>query len=746
MGAFALVLVVRPVGAHATKTFDDLATIGSDVLAAFFCARRWRRSDPHDRMWGWLALAFAAWGAGDAYWSFDELIAHRPTPFPSVADVGYLAFPTFALLALLARSAQLPRTRISMTLDGLLCATSLLTLSWVTALGAVARNAQDSALAFGVSLAYPITDVVLLTAVLVIVGRVGTGARTALVTLAVSLSAMALSDSAFAYLNATGSYRTGSATDIGWFAAALLAAVAAVSDDGITATAPDAPTRALVWLPYVPAVLGLSAALYSVRDQHKNDVAIVGAVLISAVVFSRQVFAMRENTRLLQAVTEQREELRQQAFTDPLTGLANRALFHDRLAHALDLHRRDMRSVSVLLLDLDDFKLVNDSLGHPAGDDVLVRVAERLSAVTRSGDTVARLGGDEFAVLLEDDGDVADVAARVLTALDQPVLHDTRPVPARASIGTAQLLPGDAPISEAEMLQRADLAMYAAKRQGRHCAVQYAPTLAGAIADELDLWSEITDAAALATNLTAHFQPIFRADGPLAGFEALARWTHGGEHISPARFLPVAARAGVLDRIDRRMIEIAIEQLARWSDPAVWMSVNVSADSLADPSFVTWTLDRLHAAVVAPNRLVIEVLERDLLGDAAVRTVAGLRAAGVRIALDDFGTGYAALNRLQQLPVDVIKVDREFVSPLTDTAAPTDVIAAVLTLARALGCAVVTEGIEDAQQLGRVIALGTDAVQGYLLGRPMPAEQADALVRAAVPRPRTSREDLVPSA
>ena len=752
VATFAAALQIAPGGETTTRAISDLATVAVDCLAVLACGLRARRvRGTVNAMWAWLAVAFGAWGAGDVLWSYDELVAHRPTPFPSIADIFYLAFPVLALIGLLVRTARTrdsgaAHMRVRTTLDGLLCAASLLTLSWVTALGAVFHSPQDGPFALAVSLAYPLSDVVLLTAVTIVLARAGEGTRAPLVLLAAALGSMALADSSFAYINATSTYSTGSIADVGWFMAAVLVVLAAGEDDG-RVTESRAPRHAFTWIPYVPAALGLGSALYSVRERHENDVAIAGAVLISAILFARQFLVLRENTRLLRAVTRQSEQLRHQAFTDPLTGLANRALFNDRLSHALALHKRDLRAVSVLLLDLDEFKLVNDSLGHPAGDEVLVRVAERLRAVTRAGDTVARLGGDEFAVLLEDEGDIDDMAVRVLQALDQPHAHGGRLIPARASIGTARLAPEDRPVGETEMLKRADIAMYAAKHRGRNRAVAYASTLSEVVTSELDLWSALTDPQSRIDALVAQLQPVFDVRTRIVGFEALARWKHAGEVLPPARFLPLAARAGVLPAIDEQMLELAITTLARWRPQRadLWMSVNVSAASLERSDFATRALDLLESHGVDPASLVIEVLEQDLLGEAAVSTVGALRAAGVRVALDDFGTGYASLNRLQQLPVDVIKIDREFVTPLSDPNAATDVIAAVIALARALGSAVITEGIEDATQLERVVALGTDAVQGHLLGRPVDIEVADGLItadaaRSGIPAPRAVLE------
>src|SRR3954449_517327 len=483
--AFVADLLLRPGGVHLTRTIDDIA----EMLAAFAAsgAALWRAVHARHRTrtsWLLIAGATAGWGIGEAIWCYYELLVGRDTPFPSLADVGFLVFPVLGLAGLLVRpsAAFAGQGRIRVALDAVLVAASLFVVSWGTALGEVYRAGADSTFAAIVSLAYPGSDLLLLTVTVIVVSYARTGARRGLWWIAGGLVALSVGDSGFAYLTAVDHYGAVNLVDAGWVAGFLILAVAAILDDVAddVVESPVAPRFALL-MPFVPAtaailVLLAHAASNKVLDR---EMTIAGGFLVAALI-GRQMLVLLENRALMSRISHQ-------AFHDVLTGLANRALFTDRLEHALDLHRRDLRKIAVLLIDVDDFKTVNDSLGHPAGDELLIRISERLLASVRTGDTVARLGGDEFAVLLEDGGDAYDVAARLLTSLDLPVSLAGREVSVRASIGIATLGALDAPTNATEMLQRADVAMYGAKRAGKGTVMTYSPALAGGDAEQIDL-------------------------------------------------------------------------------------------------------------------------------------------------------------------------------------------------------------------------------------------------------------------
>jgi diguanylate cyclase len=723
---FVLDLQLRPGGVHLTRTIDDVAEMLAAAAACAAALWRARHSRRRNRS-SWLLIAggTGGWAVGEAIWCYYELIAGRDTPFPSLADAGFLVFPILGLIGLLVRpsSAFAGQGRLRVALDAVLVAASLFIVSWGTALGEVYKAGADSTFAAIVSLAYPGSDLVLVTVTVIVISYARTGARRGLWWITAGLVALSVGDSGFAYLTAVGRYGGVNLVDSGWVAGFLILAVAAIVDD-VTDEVVENPVtpRFALLLPFAPATAAILVLLHQAASRQVVDlaVAVAGAFLVAALI-ARQILVLLENRALVGRISHQ-------AFHDVLTGLANRALFSDRLEHALALHRRDMRPVAVLLIDIDDFKTVNDSLGHPAGDELLVRISERLCASVRTGDTVARLGGDEFAVLVEDGGDGFDVAGRLLTSLDLPVSLSGREVQVRASIGVALLDAGDPPANGTEMLKRADVAMYAAKRAGKGTVMPYSTTLAGGDAEQLDMQAALLSAVN-SRGMDVAFQPIRMADGALRGFEALARWSYAGDMVSPAVFIPLARRLGVLPALDTAIVRRAVAEAAHW--PAeIGLSVNLAGESLTDPSLAARISHALSEHGVAPERLSIEVLESSVIEQdrRALTSVRAMRAIGVRVAVDDFGAGYASFARLRALEPDVIKVDRSLLAAETDPDGPTPLLVGIIDLAHRLGASVVAEGVETEIQLAAALRAGCDAVQGFLWGAPTTAEECRALI------------------
>jgi diguanylate cyclase (GGDEF)-like protein len=438
-----------------------------------------------------------------------------------------------------------------------------------------------------------------------------------------------------------------------------------------------------------------------------------------------------------------------QGLHDPLTGLANRTRL---LQGTVRLLARRSGQVSVLFLDLDDFKHVNDTRGHAAGDQLLTTVAERLRACTRAGDEVGRIGGDEFAVVVAGDADRASaLGERVLAALAEPVDVGGRPLAVHVSIGVADTATaGDR--RPGTLLRNADLAMYRAKALGKNRLVRYAPGMAEAAQDEATLLQDLAEATG-AGQLEVHYQPtVDLADGSTTGYEALVRWHHPTRGlVPPAEFIPQAETSGHVVEIGRWVLERAVHQAAAWTAETgrpIGISVNLSPRQLLDDDVVALVAGVLADSGLPAGQLVLEVTEGMLLRevDRVVGQLTALRALGVRIAIDDFGTGYSSLSYLRRLPADVLKIDRSFVQDLGTGGRSTTLVASMIELARSLGLEVVAEGVETAQQHAVLGDLACSHAQGYLFGRPEPAPAPAPAEEAGPPATAPQLREAVPTA
>lgn len=424
---------------------------------------------------------------------------------------------------------------------------------------------------------------------------------------------------------------------------------------------------------------------------------------------------------------ELESQLRHQTFHDGLTGLANRALFLDRVDHAIARHNRGRAPITVLLLDLDEFKTVNESLGHPAGDALLVEIAARLRHCLRPGDTIARLGGDEFGVLLEDvdvHGGRA-VAERVMQSIARPVALAGREVVARVSVGIAEA--GSAERSD-ELLKKADVAMYAAKDAGRACHQTFDAALHAAVLDRHALRADLARAAERG-ELVVHYQPIVElASGRVTSLEALVRWQHPERGLlQPDSFIGIAEESGAIVELGRWVLKEACRQTKAWEDELAseWpisVSVNLSPRQVRDPSLLD-DVDRALADSGLPaDRLVLEITENVVMEqtEEVVAALATLKERGVRIAIDDFGTGYSNLGYLRELPVDILKISKPFVDGVgKDDPEGSALARSIIKLGDHLNLETVAEGIELEGQLLDLHRLGCHSGQGFLLARPV---------------------------
>jgi diguanylate cyclase (GGDEF)-like protein/PAS domain S-box-containing protein len=474
-------------------------------------------------------------------------------------------------------------------------------------------------------------------------------------------------------------------------------------------------------------------------DGHWLEMEVVGNDLSADVHVGGVVLTMRDVTdrKVLEG------ELRHQAFHDSLTGLANRVLFSDRVDHALTRRVRSETDVAVLLIDVDDFKYVNDTLGHAAGDGLLVQVAERILGCLRDGDTAARLGGDEFAVCLEagtDGFDIPLVAQRILDATSAPYSLDGNDVAIAVSIGISAA--GSHTEESAEMLREADLALYAAKNAGKGAYHFFEPSLHEAAVTRLERRAAL-DEAIQQGDLRLHYQPIMRlTDGEMIGVEALVRWEHPTLGlIPPSDFVPLAEECGLVVALGRWVLNQACADLSRWQRrwaPAngqpMHVAVNVSPRQLQSDDFLGMVDDALARHDIDPSTLTLEITESVLLQDSleVMARLDALHARGITLALDDFGTGYSSLSYLHRFPIQTLKIDRSFVNGMDDDPERTSILTAIVSLAASLGLSLVAEGIEHESQARQLDAMHCEFGQGFHLGRPMPADALDALIDAAV--------------
>jgi diguanylate cyclase (GGDEF)-like protein/PAS domain S-box-containing protein len=445
------------------------------------------------------------------------------------------------------------------------------------------------------------------------------------------------------------------------------------------------------------------------------------------------------NTRDISERKSVERQLEHHAFYDALTGLANRALFHNRVTHALGQAERTRRTVAVVFMDLDDFKIVNDSFGHAVGDQLLRGVAERLKTCLRDSDTAARLGGDEFAVLLEeetDDGDgAAEVGERILRAFDTPIDVDGQEQRVRVSLGIAFGSRKTGEEATEELLRNADVAMYTAKGEGKgRCAI-YQPTMHKTLLQRLALKGELPRALENG-EFVLHYQPLVTLEtGAITGLEALVRWEHPERGtIPPLEFIPLTEETGLIIPLGAWILQTACEtardlQAAFPQDPPLGMSVNLSLRQLQSPSVVTAVRDALESTGIAPSSLTLEVTESVMMQNVeiSVLRLRELKQLGVHIAIDDFGAGYSSLSYIRQFPVDVFKVDKAFIDRIDQDGEELALTAAIIGLAKVLNLRPLAEGVERPEQLAKLLELGCGSGQGYFFARP--ETKADIVTR-----------------
>jgi len=445
-------------------------------------------------------------------------------------------------------------------------------------------------------------------------------------------------------------------------------------------------------------------------------------------------------TTRTQGLEAANQKLRHLATHDPLTGLPNRVLLDDRLQQAIVHADRDMRSFALLVCDLDRFKLINESLGHRAGDELLQEVARRLATVTRAADTLARLGGNEFVLIgtsIGDADDAAGLAARVMDVLQAPVRIAAIDIYVSPSIGIA-MYPDDGVTMQA-LLTRADAAMHSAKQHGRGNFRRYAPGMDAGIEDRVQLESDLHHAVAL-NQFELYYQPkVDTQTGEVRSAEALIRWIHPMRGIvSPAEFIPLAEECGLIGEIGGWVIREACRQTRVWQIdgvPALRVSVNLSASQFRDSGLLDLIRSALDDAGLEPRYLEVELTESAVMSDPekSIDILEHLSAMGVLVSVDDFGTGYSSMSYLRRFPIDKLKIDRVFIDEIVSRPEDASIVRAIVSLAHSLRLKVVAEGVETPAQLDFLKTAGCDEYQGYHFSRPLPAADFERLMREARP-------------
>jgi diguanylate cyclase (GGDEF)-like protein len=453
--------------------------------------------------------------------------------------------------------------------------------------------------------------------------------------------------------------------------------------------------------------------------------------------FARMLATIEQQSQEINEFPRRLDQLIREAFRDALTGLPNRALFMDRLSHALTRAERGGANLAVLFLDLDRFKILNETLGHEVGDRLLLEVGHRITSCLRPEDTVARLGGDEFALLLEDTADLSGATAmaeRVSAEIQRPFIVDGRDVLISASIGIA--LTGVGSMQPDEVLRNADLAMYQAKAEGRARYELYQPGLSISTRERLDLQSDLRTAGAR-QELTLRYQPVVTlATIRAVEVEALIRWDHRRRGaLLPADFIALSEETGLIVPMGQWVLREACRQARAWQTAAAGAAPVIVSVNLAASQFERDLLPEEIAAILRetglpPGRLQLEISEAVLMRDdpRMLERLDALKTVGVRLAIDDFGTGYASLSYLKRLPVDCLKIDRSLIKGVAHDTEDTAIVRAVVTLAQSLGIVVTAEGVETAEQLYQLRALGCEQGQGYYFARPVAADRLPELL------------------
>lgn len=752
------VYVWLPRDAPASALYDSIGLAAGIAVLVGVRRNKPRRALP----WYLLAIGQFLFAAGDIVWDLYEYVFNS-SPSPSLADVLYLGgYPVLVVALSLFLRERMPGGDRRTFIDSMIVATGVGVVVWTFLADPYVGDSSLDPLERVVAVIYPLADIVLLGALIRLLAA--PGARPfAFRLLAVSLVLNLVADTVYA-ASTLGAISVDSVvTDaayliayVAWGASALhpsMAAVAVPAADRETRLGPVRLALLAGSCLLAPSVL-LAASAFGIVVP--VPVLAIGSGATFLLVVARMTGLVRDLGVTLGEREILADQLRHRAFHDPLTGLANRALLADRVEHALRRRSGGAASVALVLLDLDDFKSVNDSLGHAAGDELLVELAGRIGRSTRSGDTAARLGGDEFALLLEDlDDDLTAlrVTERMLAELSRPVAIGGRELFVRASTGI--VFAGPERCSGEELLRDADVAMYLAKRRGDGRVAVFEPLMHQALLDRVALQEDLRQSLAH-DDFSLRYQPIVALDtGQTVGFEALLRWDHPRlGALGAEAFIQVAEATGLIVDLGRWALETACAEAQSWhtalrargATQLPILNVNMSVRQLHEPGFAATVTAALDATGFEPSALVLEITESVLLDavEGVLDRLQELRALGVRLALDDFGTGYSSLSYLHRFPVDFIKIDRAFIATLADGPEPAGLVRAITQLAATLHAETIAEGIEHETDVTALQAMGCRFGQGFHFAVPLTEEEVDARLGIAAESQASGDEMAAP--
>jgi diguanylate cyclase (GGDEF)-like protein len=714
------------IGGHGVEQpIRDWLTSAVYILVGIIVCWRAVRTTEARRSWMIFAFGISVYGLGNILWA--AWIEHLPNPpIPSICDGMWLTLYPCCYIGIVGL-ARLRERRVParMWLDGLVAGLGIAAIGAAIVVRPVLASVSGDTAAVITEMAYPLCDLLLAALVVGVLALRGWRLDRMWGMLGSGFIALAVADCMYALQVAGGASAPSSLTNMTYDIGVMLLALAAWQP-GARIESDTVPSGAVLAIPAAFTVSALGLLVYD-HFSRLDPIALALTMLTMSAAFARTALAFRDVRALA--------ETRRQALTDDLTAMPNRRHFLRRVRDGIVASRASGGSVALMIVDLDHFKELNDTLGHDAGDQLLRQVGERLSTVLRSSDTAARLGGDEFGVLLCDPCDEASaglVAEKVLSAIGQPFPIKDLSLRVTASIGVA-LFPEHAENDE-QLMQHADVAMYEAKaaQSGYVC---YARERDNHSLERLTLAGELSRALEEG-EIEAYFQPKAEADSRrIVGAEALVRWRHPTRGlIGPGEFVTVAEQAGLGRALTRRMLGLALSQARIWRDAGfdLHVAVNTTVADLQDVQFPAEVAAMLADHGLPPEALVLEVTENMVLAD-PVRVgdvLAQLGELGLGLSLDDFGTGYSSLTHLKTLPVGEVKIDRSFVGRMTSDPVDSAIVQATIRLAHSIGIRVVAEGIEDQVTWSSLVANQCELVQGYALSRPLPAGELEDLLRA----------------